>query len=43
MKKFERPIIEVIELDDNIISTSNGGYNPGPNPPIDIDDPGFWD
>ena len=42
MKKFEKPIIEVIELDDSIISTSPGGYNPGTNPPIDID-PGFWD
>lgn len=43
MEKFKKPIIEVIEIEnDDIISTSNGGYNPGTNPPIDIPED-FWD
>lgn len=43
MKKFEKPVIEIIELeDDRIISCSNGSFEPGPNPPIDVPED-FWD
>lgn len=44
MKKFILPIIEIVEIDcDEIISTSGeveGGFEPGPNKPIDLSD--FW-
>ena len=43
MEKFRKPIIEVIELEnDKIIFCSDGGYTPGTNPPEDLPDD-FWD
>lgn len=44
MKEFKKPIIEIIELDDDkiIVCSGSGQYGPD-NPVVEPDDPGFWD
>jgi len=45
IKQFKKPIIEVVELEDDTIIVCSGGqgqYGPD-NPVVDPDDPGFWD
>lgn len=43
MKKFELPTIEILELKfEEIITCSNGSFEPGPKPPVDVPED-FWD